>query len=234
MELLQFFTVVFFVVFVKASDLDDARKILDCAQKALKVGVPDLDLPSYNPLDYDKDIPYFKDLAGELYFLYHNTQVYGIPDWQVKEINQINQDSDAFAVFNFSLTFQQLNASSNFDLNMTDFFFQTEYNGTQTLKLFNNEWTGSINVTKPNQDSVEQINDLQISWRAQRLLPVVHTNPSGYESLFASVYNYTIMTALSKPNTFVGDFLQEKLNTDWWLNGKIWKLVQWCEDNEYI
>ncbi|XP_072387151.1 uncharacterized protein [Diabrotica undecimpunctata] len=234
MKLLKFSAVVAFVVFVKASDLDDARKILDCAQKALTIGVPELDLPSYNPLHYDKDIRYFNDLTNELSFLYHNTTIYGIPDWQVKEVKQISQDSDAFAVFNFSLTFPQFNATSDFELNSTVFFFQTEFTGTQTLKLFTNEWTGSINVTKPNQDTAEQINDLQISWHAQRLLPLIHAKPTGYDDLFASVFNYTIMTDLSKPNTFVGDFLQEKLNTDWWLNGKIWKLVQWCQDNEYI
>ncbi|CAG9834720.1 unnamed protein product [Diabrotica balteata] len=158
-----------FITASPPSDLDDARKILDCAQKALTIGVPELDLPSYNPLNYDKDIRYYNDMVEEnefdrekadhdeneqelfessddedediilddlfteeiyldrnstkkekslrgkitklsdtkqqilgLYFLGHNTQVYGIPDWQVKEIKQISQDSDAFAVFNFS------------------------------------------------------------------------------------------------------------------------------------
>ncbi|XP_072388301.1 uncharacterized protein [Diabrotica undecimpunctata] len=234
MKLLKFFAMVAFVVFVKASDLDDARKILDCAQRALTIGVPELDLPSFNPLNYDKDIRYYNDMVEELYFLGHNTQVYGIPDWQVKEIKQISQDSDAFAVFNFSLTFPEFNASCDFELNTSSLFFQNQYTGTQTVRIITNEWTGSINVTKPNQDTAEQINDLQISWHAQRTVPLVHAKPNGYNDILAYVYNGTIMTALSQPNTFVGDFLQEKLNTDWWLNGKIWKLVQWCQDNEYI
>ncbi|CAH1101331.1 unnamed protein product [Psylliodes chrysocephalus] len=210
---------------VCATDLEEGLAIMACASRAMKVGVPSLGIPTYNPLKL-KDIIFESDDYPLVFkFEFDNITWAGLPNWNLSAI-QKSKDSDSDAVFDYELYWKHIE------------FGAKVYNESVVSEIFKIEledttWKGDFKVTKPNEHSNGTINKVGVRWETKNITASYTTSDDEEVKIFPEEFIKIIQDKIESDNlrNYIGDQIYESLEDVWWNTGKVWDLVQWCEDN---
>ncbi|CAH1101329.1 unnamed protein product [Psylliodes chrysocephalus] len=220
---------------VSATDLEDGLAIMACARRAINGGVPELNIPSHDPYVV---IKHNFSWSGDIGVLLTNAKINfhdmtwaGLGTWELKATQQ-SKDVDKNAVFEFELWWRQMEMGGKYDAVENSGFIHQEQHGGFSMLMKDTAWRGSIDLTKPNEQSNGTVNSVKIDWDVKDLditidglglidRPVAATLATAFK---AGLNNHLIRNA-------VGDFIKMRLETIWWNTGKVWDLVQWCKDH---
>ncbi|CAH1101333.1 unnamed protein product [Psylliodes chrysocephalus] len=216
-----------------ASDLDKGLAIMACAKRAISGGVPELGVPSHDPYVELKTV---FNWAGQIGVVdakigIHNMTWAGLATWKLSA-SQKSYDTDTDAVFDFELYWKLMELAGKYEAEEHELFFHQEQHGTFSAKLEESAWKGQINLTKPNEHSNGTVNNVKIDWEVEdvdvKITGLGIAGKAVTKSIEVAVKNALNLKLIKNK---VGEFIKMRLETIWWNTGKVWDLVQWCEDN---
>ncbi|CAG9863592.1 unnamed protein product [Phyllotreta striolata] len=216
-----------------ASDLDEAVAIMTCAKAAFSVGVPELNVPSYEPFyQMERNFSFRGDIGSYTGAEVTLSQIKwtGLTYWDVIAA-QSSLDSNPNAHFPFLLNWKTLDIDGHFDMVEDKGVVILEQHGSFSLSFSNSNWKGLVDVTKPTSKSNGSINDCQIDWSTKYLTVVIDGLGILDEPISKSIQT-KLFAALNKHQigNVIGEYIKDVLKT-WWDEGKVWRLMEWCEKN---
>ncbi|XP_056629625.1 uncharacterized protein LOC130440472 [Diorhabda sublineata] len=232
MFIVKVVTILTLALLAKGSDKDTALDIMACARRAIENGVSELGIPSHSPVYIKENFSWTGDIdVASATLTFYDLVWAGLPNWNVSG-TQLSNDSDAFAVFDFDVYWSTMVINGSVNASFTELGLQQDYIGNISTVWSETNWIGTINVTKPGFNLTEQVNNYTVAWTTETLT----TTTEGF-GLFGSGISTLIdvgVPAAIQTDSFsetMSDFLLNRLNSVWWSTGKIWELVEWCQEN---
>ncbi|XP_072376316.1 uncharacterized protein [Diabrotica undecimpunctata] len=224
-----------FALFVSAGkDLDTGYEILRCANKAMRVGVPELGVPPHDPFVAIRNVSWTGDIGVASTHIDLNTlRWYGLADWDISA-KQISADTDFEAVFDYTTYWPSFTISGNYAATVKELFLTQHYKGNFKITMQKPKWTGRISaakiatVLKPNTT----VDSFTVDWHVADVKASI-TGLGLIGDATALAIQEGIETALNTGliGNAVGDFLKMRFNTVWYPTGKVWLLMDWCKAN---
>ncbi|CAG9826760.1 unnamed protein product [Diabrotica balteata] len=211
-------------------DLDTGYEILRCANKAMRVGVPELGVPPHDPYVAIRNLSWTGDIGVASTSVDLNTLRWaGLSDWDISA-KQINDDADDEAVFDYTTYWPIFTISGKYAATVKELFLTQHYKGDFKIVMEKPKWTGRIQAGKIQPNAT--VDSFTVDWHVADV-DVSITGLGLIGDATALAIQEGIETALNTGligNT-VGDFLKMRFNTVWYPTGKLWVLMDWCNAN---
>ncbi|XP_072376317.1 uncharacterized protein [Diabrotica undecimpunctata] len=220
-----------FALFVSAGkDLDTGMEIVRCANKAMRVGVPELGVPAHDPFVAIRNLSWTGDIGiASTHIEFNTLRWYGLADWDISA-KQISDDADNEAVFDYTTYWPSFTISGNYAATVKELFLTQKYKGNFKVVIQKSKWTGRIKAGKIQPNAT--VDSFTADWHVADVKASI-TGLGLIGDTTALAIQEGIETALNTGliGNAIGDLLKMRFNTVWYPTGKLWVLMDWCKAN---
>ncbi|XP_018564366.1 uncharacterized protein LOC108905822 [Anoplophora glabripennis] len=210
-------------------------RIIECAQKVIVKGLPEIGVPPHDPLRISKNFTYTLDLGSySIEVGVENMYMEGIPWWEVRQMDDVSEKEEN-PVFDYNIYWKMMSFEGKWKFVITETKTgnkMVDNGGDIGFELDHLTFAGRYNFSKPEDDKEVGFNDLTLHLHTEE--SEVHFDNLGLISsgirllggpALTKIFNMDLLTDILGPG------IRDKFNKDW--VGKperIVALITHCDD----
>ncbi|KAJ8961041.1 hypothetical protein NQ314_005970 [Rhamnusium bicolor] len=153
------------------TDADLFRKFIECARIAIITGIPEIGVPSHDPLEIIEEINYDFTLSPSLRgsFSLNNMVIEDIPNWEVRQFDPLISNEEFEDIFNYTIYWPKMVFKGDWEFSLHFIGIPLGNKGTITVEMDHVNFVGIFDFIKPGPNRAETIKALELDVTTQEV-----------------------------------------------------------------